>query len=189
MSNHMSAAPVSHSPVSPRNAPEGLGWVIAGLGRILGEGLSPSPATTQASELRRAASDRHGLGHVAVQRLELLANLPFGSIGSAQLRRLFTRTSGGVTVRAFAAVWAAAPLELIPTASGSTSTPTVTAVTPATTGIEPGSSVAASHANDACELSVTQALVVEVSDAGAVGVITVPLGPPFARPSMSCRTR
>ena len=30
--------------------------------------------------------------------------------------------------------------------------------------------------------AVTQALVVEVSDAGAVGVITVPLGPSLARP-------
>jgi len=146
--------------------------------------ISPSPeATTGVQVSGELQATGTGLGTSLCVAWNCLQYSPFGSIGSAQLRRLFTRTSGGVTVRAFAAVWAAAPLELIPTASGSTSTPTVTAVSPVTTGIEPGSSVAAPPTRMLpVSCSVTQALVVEVSDAGAVGVITVPLGPPLARP-------
>jgi hypothetical protein len=100
---------------------------------------------------------------------------PYGSIGGAVIRHLFTRTGGGVSVRAFTATFVMAPLELVP-ASAPVSTPVATG-----TGRSPSvptSSVRAAPVS--CALK--RALVVEVSDSGAVGVVTVPLGPSLAQP-------
>ena len=79
MSNRISAtapSPVSRSPVSSGDAPEGLGWVNAG--STVGysaSASSPSRDHRRWSERRRAACDEHGLGHVVVQCLELFAEL------------------------------------------------------------------------------------------------------------------
>jgi hypothetical protein len=116
----------------------------------------------------------------------------YGSLGNAVLAHLFTRSDDGVTVRAFTATWGAAPLEVYPIASGSSTplapspTPVITASTTTTTttvGTGPGSSVTTPPTlvpPESC--GVKHGLVVEVSDAGAVGVVTVPLGPSLARP-------
>ncbi len=195
MSNRISAtapSPVSRSPVSSGNAPEGLGWVNAeSTVGYSASALSPSPATIAGGQ---SGGELHvtstGSGTSLCSVWNCSPNSPYGSIGDAQVRHLFTRTSDGVTVRAFTAVWVAAPLELVPTPSGSASTATgpsvPTATGPAATGptvAEPTVSVATPPTRvTPVSCALTQALLVEVSDAGAVGVVTVPLGPSVARP-------
>jgi len=168
----------------PGGAPAGLGWVSAGSGAKYSTNVvSPSPETTQGEQdsgQLQVTSTVSGSGTSLCGMWNCSLYSVNGSIGGVLLHHQFTRTSGGVTVRAFTAVWAVAPIELVPTASGSTSTP---AVVPVATGAEPGSSVSTLPARVLpVSCAVTQALVVEVSDAGAVGVITVPLGPSLARP-------
>jgi hypothetical protein len=155
-----------HSGSKLGTAPTGLGWVAAGYGAGSFFGAS-LPSSTSA----------YGL---------------YGSLGNAVLAHLFTRSDDGVTVRAFTATWGAAPLEVYPIASGSSTplapspTPVITASTTTTTttvGTGPGSSVTTPPTlvpPESC--GVKHGLVVEVSDAGAVGVVTVPLGPSLARP-------
>jgi hypothetical protein len=179
MSNRISTP--APSPAGLGKAPDGLGWVNAG--------SATGPSTSVASPSVEAASGSQSSGQLQVTSAFSSSGTsscsiwncslysPYGSIGDVRLRRQFTRTSDGVTVRAFTALWAVAPLELVPTASGSTSAAT------GTTGTEPGSSVPTLPARALPgNCAVTQALVVEVSDAGAVGVVTVPLGPSLARP-------
>ncbi len=189
-SNRMSASapsPVSHSPVSSGNAPDGLGWVNAEFSvGYSASTLSPSPATIAGAQ---SAGELHatstGSGTSLCSVWNCSPNSPYGSIGDAQVRHLFTRTSDGVTVRAFTAVWVAAPLELVPTPSGSASTATGPSVPTASgpTVAEPTASVATPPTRmTPVSCALTQALLVEVSDAGAVGVVTVPLGPSVARP-------
>ena len=179
MSNR--TAMTAPSPVSPGGAPEGLGWVNAGSGVGHSNLASPSPeATTGGEGSGELQVTSTGAGTSLCSVWNCSPYSPYGLIGDAVLRHLFTRTSDGVTVRAFTAVWVAAPLELVPTASGSSST---TTETPVTTGAEPSSSVATSSTRVLhVSCAVTQALLVEVSDAGAVGVIAVPLGPSLAQP-------
>ena len=204
-SNRMSAtapSPVSRSPVSSGSAPEGLGWVSAESAAAYSASvLSPSPATIaggQSSGELHVTSTGSGTSLCSVWNCSPYS--PYGSVGDARVRHLFTRTSDGVTVRAFTAVWVAAPLVLVPTPSGSTSTvagpsvptatgPTATGPTatgPTATGpavAEPTVSVATTPTRATpVGCALTRALLVEVSDAGAVGVVTVPLGPSVARP-------
>jgi len=206
-----------HSQVGLLSAPAGLGWVgsSSGAGSFANANSFPpeESAGAHSSGQLRATGTASGLGTSLCGIWACLPNSSNGSFGDALLRHLFTRTSGGVTVRAFTARWAAAPLELVPVASGTapggsvpggtgSSSPaggskgtsggaapgSTTEVVPSppvtgttgTTGTEPGSSVPSSVVPVSC--AVTRALVVEVSDGGAVGVITVPLGPSLARP-------
>jgi len=106
-------------------------------------------------------------------------SLPFGpAISSVVIRHIFTRTTDGVTVRAFTSLWAAAPLELVPVVTDSGGTTSGHSSPPET---RPGpTTVPTTVLPSSC--SVTRALIVEVSDAGAVGVVTVPLGPAAAQP-------
>ena len=168
------------SPASPGSAPEGLGWVNAGsevgaAATVVTPAAEGAPSTQSSGRLQVTnAFSSSGASLCSIWNCWLYS--PNGSIGGAVLRHLFTRTSEGVTVRAFAAVWAVAPLELVPTASAPASTPVAT-------GTEPGSSVTTPSAQaPPTSCAVTQALVVEVSDPGAVGVVTVPLGPALERP-------
>ncbi|MGD0984143.1 MAG: hypothetical protein ABSA65_10060 [Acidimicrobiales bacterium] len=168
------------SSASPGSAPEGLGWVNAGsevgvAATVVTPAAEGTTSTQSSGRLQVTnAFSSSGASLCSVWNCSLYSRN--GSIGEAVLHHLFTRTSEGVTVRAFAAVWAVAPLELVPTASAPASTP-------AATGTEPGSSVATPSAQALpTSCAVTQALVVEVSDPGAVGVVTVPLGPALERP-------
>ena len=68
-------------------------------------------------------------------------------------------------------MWAVAPLELVPTGSSAGSSGA---------GSAGGGGAAAAARSPSCLLN--RILVVEVSDAGAVGLVTVPLGPSAARP-------
>ncbi len=180
MSNRISAS--APSPASRGSAPPGLGWVETG------SGVTPSvnvvsPATAKASPGSASSGQLRVMSTSAgpAQSLCSVWNCslysPYGSTSAARLRRLFTRTSDGITVRAFTAVWVPAPLELVPISSGSGSTP-VTATGTGTANSVPTPSAGALP--ESC--AITRALVVEVSDAGAVGVVTVPLGPAVARP-------
>jgi hypothetical protein len=166
------------SAMSPRSVPLGLGWVSAG-----SQAASAAPLVPFANEAAQSASGRLQVTGSATASGTTLCGVwncslysPYGSVGGAVLRHLFTRTSHAVTVRAFSAVWATAPLELVATASGS-------APTPVASGSEPTSSAPTTSAR-AVPLScaLKEALVVEVSDPAAVGVVTVPLGPFLARP-------
>ena len=199
------------------SAPAGLGWVgsRSGAGSFsYANSLLPADSVSghSAGQLQ-ATGTASVFGTSLCSIWACLPNSSNGSFGGALLRHLFTRTSGGVTVRAFTARWAAAPLELVPVASGTASggpvpgakgssspaggskatsggaTPgsTTEVVSPppptgttGTTGTGPGSPVPTAVPPVSC--AVTRALVVEVSDGGAVGVITVPLGPSLARP-------
>ncbi|MFZ2056858.1 MAG: hypothetical protein WAV54_05570 [Acidimicrobiales bacterium] len=208
------------------SAPAGLGWVGSKSGAgffSYANSLLPGDSVGGHGAGRlQATGTAPGLGTSLCSIWACLPSSSNGSFGDALLRHLFTRTSGGVTVRAFTARWAVAPLELVPVASGTASggsvpgatgssspaggskgtsggaTPgSTTEVVPpppttgttgttgatgitVTTGTEPGSPVPTAVPPVSC--AVTQALVVEVSDGGAVGVITVPLGPSLARP-------
>ena len=126
----------------PGPAPAGLGWVSAGSGRgiLRQRGLALCRELLKVSRTQagcRQTSTVSGSGTSLCGMWNCSLYSANGSIGGVLLHHQFTRTSDGVTVRAFTAVWAVAPLELVPTASGSTSTP---AVVPVATGAEPGSS-------------------------------------------------
>ena len=83
-------------------------------------------------------------------------------------------------------MWAVAPLELVPTgssvgSSGAGSAGSSSAGSAGSSGAgSAGSGAAAATRSPSCLLN--RILVVEVSDAGAVGLVTVPLGPSAARP-------
>ena len=211
-------------------APAGLGWVITGFGAV-----APVASATQGAPLTgQLHSTASGSAAVAAActTAGCPAYLPDNVLGGATaLKPLFTRTSGGVTVRAFSASWAVAPIELGPIASGSasagsgsmgsgsssgaatgtssssvpatgtssgsgtgvTATPPVTGTIPDTTTTTSDTSVPAGTDTTVPvstpptpeplpSCGVTQALVVEVSDAGAVGVVTVPLGSSLDKP-------
>ena len=211
-------------------APAGLGWVITGFGAV-----APVASATQGAPLTgQLHSTASGSAAVAAACITAgcPAYLPYDALGGATaLKPLFTRTSGGVTVRAFSASWAVAPIELGPIASGSasagsgsmgsgsssgaatgtssssvpatgtssgsgtgvTATPPVTGTIPDTTTTTSDTSVPAGTDTTVPvstpptpeplpSCGVTQALVVEVSDAGAVGVVTVPLGSSLDKP-------
>jgi hypothetical protein len=201
-------------------APAGLGWVITGFGAVapVASGTQGAPLTGQ---LHSTASGSAAVA-AACTTAGCPAYLPYDALGGATaLKPLFTRTSGGVTVRAFSASWAVAPIELGPIASGSgsagsgsvgsgsssgtvtgtssgsgtgvTATPPVTGTIPDTTTTTSVTSVPAGTDTTVPvstppppeplpSCGVTQALVVEVSDAGAVGVVTVPLGSSLDKP-------
>ncbi len=245
----------SGSPVRARSVPAGLGWVDTGTAvRASGQQLSPV-ASSSPAPARPVATGRlqviGGSSSSAPSPCIILGcgtGAPYGPIiGSLPLRHLFTRTSDGVTVRVFSALWAEAPLELVPLGASSTGTsspPTTRSEPPATTsgstaggnsggsggggasgGANPGSTTVVvsppapavtvetqpgsptptsptttsptatspttisptstpepAMPTPALSCAVTSALVVEVSDAGAVGVVTVPLGPSLAQP-------
>lgn len=199
------------------SAPSGLGWVDAGSvggsshnGSSAAEAsptYSSNPAGTVTGSLKPTTSaSSAGTGLCSLWSCSRYwAN---GLPGGSALRPLLTRTSDGVTVRAFAASWAAAPLELVPVTvssggpslrSGGTPPPagnsavgsagaghgstTTTAPSPpdaGTTTTQLSSTIPEPVVAPGCAL--TQALVVEVSDAGAVGIVIVPLGPSVQRP-------
>ena len=161
------------SPGKIGSAPGGLGWVSsgAGAGATMNRPLSVAsvavPATAGTLQETSAFATATGASLCNIWSCPLYS--PYGSVAGARLQRQFTRTSDGVTVRAFTASWPVAPLELVPTASATPAAPIRTVPT-----------VAAQAQPVSC--AITRALVVEVSDAGAVGVVTVPLGPSLARP-------
>jgi hypothetical protein len=103
-----------------------------------------------------------------------IGSLPYGT---APLQRLFVRTSGDITVRAFTEpLTIANPLPYVPaqrtTGTGSAVAPgtTTTTTTPGTSGETTGGVITPIRS---CE--ATQALLVEVSNPGAIGELTVPL--------------
>jgi hypothetical protein len=210
-------------------APAGLGWVITGFGAVapVASATGGAPLTGQ---LHSTATGSAAVA-AACTTAGCPAYLPDNVVGGATaLKPLFTRTSGGVTVRAFSASWAVAPIELGPIASGSgsagsgsvgsgsssgpangtssssgtatgtssgsgtgvTATPPVTGTIPDTTtttsvtsvpaGTDTTVPVSTPPPEPLPSCGVTQALVVEVSDAGAVGVVTVPLGSSLDKP-------
>ena len=218
-----SSGPVSPSLTSPAFAatggapPKGLGWVAVGSG-ILGSAEFSPAGTSSRTEAGTSANGLSTAGRLKVTGsyagtesecavLGCTNNPPFaGAARGVLVRHLFTRTSGGVTVRAFTAVWALAPLELLPVTSGATpsrppttgnggtgvsggasagtsrnSTTSVASTTPVS--VTPGTQrVAVPVPVPALSCAVTRSLIVEVSDAGAVGVVTVPLGPSPGEP-------
>jgi hypothetical protein len=109
----------------------------------------------------------------------------YGSLpyASGPLQRLFVRTSGDITVRAFTeSLIVAHPLPYVPTQSttgngsavvpsSSTTVATTTTTTPSGASGEPTGGVITPIRS--CEAS--QALLVEVSNPGAIGEVTVPL--------------
>lgn len=168
------------APMSPGGAPEGLGWVNTGTkagssASVVSPVTAVAQGTPSSGRLQATPSfASSGTSLCSIWNCSLYS--PYGSIGGVVIRHLFTRTVGGVSVRAFTAAFVMAPLELVPAASAPVSTPVATG-----TGRSPSvptSSVRAAPVS--CAL--TRALVVEVSDTGAVGVVTVPLGPSLAQP-------
>lgn len=169
--NMSTMAPVA---ASPGSAPEGLGWVSSGSGAPTSTRVPTPPGeATSGREISgrlQATSALSASGSSLCSSWNCSLYSAYASTGKVRLQRLITRTSDGVSVRAFTAMWATAPFELVPTSSGSTAT-------------ESGSSVPKLPARPlSMSCAVTRALVVEVSDAGAVGVVTVPLGPSLDRP-------
>ncbi len=167
-------------PMSPGGAPEGLGWVNAATeAGPSASVVSPGTAVAkgaQGSGRLQATSTSPGSGTPVCSIWNCSLYSPYGSVGGAVIRHLFSRTSGDVSVRAFTAAWVTAPLELVPTASAPVSTPVAA-------GTGPGSSVPTPSVRAApVSCALTRALVVELSDSGAVGVVTVPLGPSLAQP-------
>ncbi len=165
-------------PMSPGGAPLGLGWVSTKAGppaNVVSPAMSVAQGTQGSGRLQAtSAFSASGTPLCSIWNCSLYS--PFGSVGAAIIRHLFTRASGGVSVRAFTAAWVTAPLELVPTSSAPFATPVAT-------GPASGSSVRTSKARAVpVSCALTRALVVEVSDSGAVGVVTVPLGPSLAQP-------
>jgi hypothetical protein len=165
-------------------APAGLGWVATGSEADFGpEQLMPSGTTVPldlgvvpTAALRVNVS---GAASSSTNGSCGVVSCPDYAFGATTLQHLFTRTRDGVTVRAFAAEWAVAPIALVPeTSSGGSGTKS--GHSSAGTGRRSGSDPPGSSRPESCAL--TRALLVEVSDAGAVGVVTVPLGPALAEP-------
>ena len=177
--------PTSNHPLPPAPVgvvPTGLGWIDTEVG--LGPDAESSMSLKAAPPLRKAG------------RLQMTFEAPTSSgsasascgtvgcptlsptelaIGDLPIHHLFNRTSDGITVRVFTAMWAVAPLELVPTGSSAGSSGAGSAG-----GGSAGGGAAAAARSPSCLLN--RILVVEVSDAGAVGLVTVPLGPSAARP-------
>ena len=99
----------------PGGAPAGLGWVSAGSGAKYSTNVvSPSPETTQGEQdsgQLQVTSTVSGSGTSLCGMWNCSLYSVNGSIGGVLLHHQFTRTSSGVIVRAFTAVWAVAPIE------------------------------------------------------------------------------
>ena len=222
-------------------APRGLVWVSVGSDHTAATTMVPVSSQTTLPENTSAAGVSAtpsagvlwstGASSRPCTSSECPSYGPYGTLAGAVLSRLFTRTSDGVTVRAFTAMWTVAPLDLVPVASrsgvgvsgeraggssegsGSKGTPgsgvatsstlvprsrsdvtVTTRSTPTTPLPSPPSSIATSGSDTTTtaltgpgsvtppatvvlpgSCDITRALVVEVSDAGAVGTVTVPL--------------
>ena len=206
-------------PAKLGTAPEGLTWV--GASSTAGSSLAAVPSSTSSGTNSTESGPALGTSFCSI--LGCPSYGLSGRFDTAVLSLLFTRTANGVTLRAFNATWAVAPLDLVPVASGSsaggsgrgatgsssgsrtsgtpagaaststTTTTTTTRVAPpplpattitttTTTLSEPGTSVSPPAVELPVSCVVSHALVVEVSDAGAVGIVTVPLGPTTVQP-------
>jgi hypothetical protein len=202
-------------------APEGLAWVGEGSGVGASAGVVPSDSPVVG--LHATASTSGPMAAAVCTTIGCPSQFPYDLVGDSVLQPLFTRTSGGVTVRAFSASWAVAPIELGPISSGSGSTgasssagtvgssggsgtlsssPPVTGTVPGDTTIPdttiPDTTTTTTLISGVTQTTtpvsepptpvpspscgITKALVVEVSDAGAVGVVTVPLGASLDKP-------
>ncbi len=117
--------PTSKYPPSPVGVvPTGLGWINtdSGVGPNA-ESLSSLNATStlqQAGRLQATyfapTSSKAASATCGVVGCPTLSPTELG-IGDLPIHHLFTRTSDGITVRVFTAMWAVAPLELVPTGS------------------------------------------------------------------------
>ena len=237
-------------PAAPRGtAPRGLVWVSLGSGTETGSAamgpVAGSETTVPENASAVGVSSTPTAGVLWATRASQPCTSsgcpsygPYGTLAGSVLTHLFTRTDDGVTVRAFMARWALAPLDLVPVASGSgaaslgksasgsaegrdvtgasgtsiatstsrvpSSSPTVTA-TPGTTAptpvsstpvgppptrsdttttflTKPGSVTSPSTVVLPGSCDINQALIVEVSDVGAVGTVTVPVASEVKEP-------
>jgi len=105
--SHIDSAP---SPAGLGKAPDGLGWVNAGSAtdprRAWLRPRSRPLQVVRAQASCRLTSAFSSSGTSLCSNLEICSLYsPYGSIGDVRLRRQFTRTSDGVTVRAFTALW------------------------------------------------------------------------------------
>ena len=121
--NMSTMAPVA---ASPGSAPEGLGWVSSGSGAPTSTRVPTPPGeATSGREISgrlQATSALSASGSSLCSSWNCSLYSAYASTGKVRLQRLITRTSDGVSVRAFTAMWATAPFELVPTSSGSTAT-------------------------------------------------------------------
>ena len=119
MSNGL--ATLTPSPSTAGSAPAGLGWVNAGAGTgsTTNLALPMTAAAVSGTKLQVTSAYATAGGRSLCSIWNCSLYSPYGSMGGARLQRQFNRTSDGVTVRAFTASWAVAPLELVPTAPSS----------------------------------------------------------------------
>ena len=154
-------------------------------GASLGDTSSPSRRGHRSVLRAPAGCRRRALVRLRARRCAASGTArsysPYGSIGDAQLRHLFTRTSDGVTVRAFTAVGPRRPSSSSPRRR-SASTATALVATGPDPPVEPTRRFHAPTRATPVSCALTQALVVEVSDAGAVGVVRCRSGRRSRRP-------
>jgi hypothetical protein len=177
--------PESSGPLSTAlgTVPAGLGWVDAGSGTYFGISYATPTVSSPLGVGQLAASAR--LRVTGTSSADASTNValcgplscPDLALGTLRVGHLFTRTSDGVTVRAFSAVWAEALVALVPESSSGGS---ASGHSSAGSGKSQTSGRGSPGASPSCAL--TRALIVEVSDAGAVGTVTVPLGLAVTKP-------
>jgi hypothetical protein len=140
-------------------APKGLGW-----SRSSTSSASASvPAASSSASGATALCTVNGCGGA----------VPTGNFGA--LNRLFARSSGDVTIRAFSAT--SSGIQLTPGSTNASSPPSTgtTQVPTSIIGNTGGAPVPVPSVYESC--LPTQELVVEVANPGAVGTLSVPLPP------------